>query len=167
MKKNFKQIIAGAMALTITASALGTGAVSVQAAEHTYPTSLETSKTGYTPIKFDETFLKELGFTDAEIQKMNNAVPSDLYVKDGKIIDGNGMERGKWSAAVKVIKAGLKKLPKAVQDFLNDFGLGDFLGFIDSATGALSDVIYDACKHVGMSDTVANIVTTAITTILF
>lgn len=169
MMKNFKQKIAGALVLTITATTIGTGAIPVQAAEEVHKSAsiYKMNTVNYKAEKFDEAYLKQLGFSDSEIEKMNNAQPSDLYVKDGMIIDENGKERGKWSAAVKIIKAGLKKLPKAVQKYLDDFGLGDFLGFIDTATGALSDVIYDACKYVGMSDTVANIVTTAITTILF
>ena len=41
------------------------------------------------------------------------------------------------------------------------------LNFIENATGTLQNAIYDACIKVGMSKSVANIVTAAIMTIAF
>jgi len=46
-------------------------------------------------------------------------------------------------------------------------GLETLLSFIENATGTIQDAVYQACRDVGMSHSVANIVTAAIMTLVF
>ena len=78
------------------------------------------------------------------------------------------MQRGKFPWAVKIIRAGYDKLPLSVKKFIAAYmGLETLLSFIENATGTIQDAEYQACRDVGMSHSVANIVTAAIMTLVF
>lgn len=68
--------------------------------------------------------------------------------------------------AVKIIRAGYDKLPPSVVH-CRYMGLETLLSFIENATGTIQDAVYQACRDVGMSHSVANIVTAAIMTLVF
>ena len=119
--------------------------------------------------------LKELGVTDSEIEKLLSTKSSGIYLIDGVAYDRNGnligqsdpnaiTTQGKFSAAIKLLKAGWDKLPKGVQDAIGGTtGFAALLNFIDHFTGTIEDAIYEGCLTLGMSETVAWWVTKTLT----
>lgn len=102
----------------------------------------------------------------------------DIILIDGVTYDIHGnlvveklggiQERGKWSAAVKLIKKAYNKLPSSVRNYINKYtGLTAFLNLIEHYTGKLEDAIYNACIKSGMSKTIANTVTKTIMLFVF
>ncbi|KRK93573.1 hypothetical protein [Companilactobacillus futsaii] len=114
--------------------------------------------------------LKDLGFNNQEINNYNNNINDNLIIDHGMVINGqgDGISRGKFTWAVKVIRKGYSKLPSSVKKYIAAHtGLDTLLDFVENATGTLQDAIYKACRNVGMNATIANIVTAAIMTLVF
>lgn len=113
--------------------------------------------------------LKKLNLSDNEIQELLSIDSNGIYLIDGVAYDKDGhqlvlTERGKLSWATKILRAGWNKLPKKVQNAIGGIvGFEALLNFIDHYTGAIEDAVYDGCKYLGMSDSVAWWVTKTLT----
>ncbi|USB31695.1 hypothetical protein [Paenibacillus sp. YPG26] len=119
--------------------------------------------------------LKELGVTVSEIKKLLLTKSSGVYLIDGVAYDRNGKlieqsdpntitTQGKFTAVIKLLKAGWDKLPSGVQDAIGGTaGFAALLNTIDHFTGSVEDAIYQGCLALGMSETVAWWVTKTLT----
>lgn len=182
MKKNYKRYITGAMAVVMATSTLGASASTVFAAE---PSAIIASQNNdeisefikvssnieeYLSISSDGYFLlnedlmKKDGFSTETIStviSMYEEINSSLSTIEKEELKNNANagpeERGKLSAAVKVLKKFLKeqwpkileKLPKAVRAYLS---LDFLINMIDA--------------YVGVSDTIEELLTNAINALL-
>lgn len=114
--------------------------------------------------------LNDLGFSYIEIASYHDNMTNPVYIENGMILNSKTqqVQRGKFTWAVKIIRAGYDKLPLSVKKFIAAYmGLETLLSFIENATGTIQDAVYQACRDVGMSHSVANIVTAAIMTLVF
>lgn len=113
--------------------------------------------------------LKSVGLTQEEMDLVlsGTSASSGIYLISGIAYDENGnilkvYERGKLSWAVKAIKKAWNKLPQWVQGALGVTGFTKLLDFIDHFTGTIEDAVYEGCKTLGMSNSMAKAVTKVI-----
>lgn len=163
MKKSLCGILAG----TVLLSSVAMTPTFAEAA-----TTEEKSKTinenGYLNATINVDELKSMGLTQEEIDfVLSETSESGIYLINGVAYDENGnmlllKERGKLSWAVKAIKASWNKLPEWVQGALGVTGFQKLLDFIDHFTGTIEDAVYEGCKTLGMSSSVAKAVSKVI-----
>lgn len=114
-------------------------------------------------VNVDE--LIAIGLTQEEIDiVLSDSSASGIYLLNGVTYNKNGdilevQERGKLSWAVKLLRAAWDKLPGWAQGALGLTGFEKLLDFVDHFTGTIEDAVYEGCKSLGMSDSVANAVT--------
>ena len=110
--------------------------------------------------------LEHAGFTPDELNQLSS---EDIETTYRALIKGSSVEerpetRAGVSALAKAILKIWHKLPAGVRNAIGAYtGLDGFLNAIDHFTGTTEQVIYSACKYVGMNDQWANIVTKTIT----
>lgn len=100
------------------------------------------------------TFKSETGLSDEELKAIENVDTDKLYIKNGKLyVDGveqKNAERGKFSAAIKLIRQGYNKLPNRVKEYIaGAIGLDRLLSLIDTYTGKVTDAICWALEYGG------------------
>ncbi|RHW49227.1 hypothetical protein DS831_09045, partial [Bombilactobacillus bombi] len=108
---------------------------------------------------------KQIGMSDKDIQRYHKNINSDLYLENGYITnpDQNPLQRGKFTWAVKIIRKSYGRIPRYIRAYIDQrIGIGTLLSFIENATGALQNAIYNACRKAGMNPTWANVTTSAI-----
>lgn len=175
MKK--KRLLALSLATIMGMSTLGNTISTVHAAESDISIVSE-----FTEDIFNQNFtmsedeLRNYGLSDSEIKQFNNFALSGINVANGNVsgsitseeISSGAQTRGKFSAAVKLIRKTYKKLPKQVKSFIAKYTKLDILlNLIEHYTGTLEDAIYNACCKVGMPKNVANFVTKTIMLFVF
>ena len=74
----------------------------------------------------------------------------------------NPVVKGKFSAAIKIIRKVFKKLPASVRNILNKFGFEKFLSILSTLNTTIENAIYKACRAVGMNHWWATLVKNAL-----
>ncbi|MGY3778466.1 hypothetical protein [Isobaculum melis] len=116
----------------------------------------------------EQSITEELGLTDSQILQILSGQESGITLDQGRAFDKDGNElfvaqRGKFSWAVRAIKAAWNKLPSGVKKAIGGAaGLSTLLNVIDNFTGKVEDAVYAGCKALGMNGTVAWWVTKAL-----
>lgn len=176
MKK--KRLLALSLATLMGTTTLGGGLNAVHAAENNHSTSTETRVEDHFNKGFsmDKDELIKFGLSDSEIKIFNNFTSSGIIIDNGEVsgninlddLNSGEQMRGKFSAAVKLIRKAYNKLPAKVKSFIAKYTkLNVLLNLIEHYTGTLEDAIYTACRKVGMPKDVANFVTKTIMLFVF
>ncbi|AUB54426.1 hypothetical protein GUI51_13435 [Enterococcus mundtii] len=163
--KHIKFITIGLATLSLLSATVPVGTTLVQADEIK---SVASEKDHFKGLSDNE--LQKLGFSAEEIAIYHDNLNNPVYLENGIILNSKEQhqERGKFTWAVKAIRKGYNKLPTSVKRYIAAHtGLETLLSFIENATGTIQDAVYNACRKVGMSKSVANIVTAAIMTLIF
>lgn len=96
--------------------------------------------------------LADLGLTDEQLNGINEVTYSGIMVESAPSKPGEFTTFGKLSASVKVIRAGWKKLPAKVRNYIAGFvGVDTFLSYVETLTGNIENALYKACRHFGMN----------------
>lgn len=96
--------------------------------------------------------LKKLDLSENTINEINSITYSGLQVNSTQNTQGEITVQGKFSATVKVIRAGWNKLPKKVRRKIASYvGIGQFLAYLEQLTGTVENALYKTCRHFGMS----------------
>ena len=163
--KHTKFITVGLATITLLSATIPVGTTIVQADE-IKNVSVESDQ--FKGLSDNE--LRDLGFSEEDIINYHDNLNNPVYIQEGMVLNSKEQhkERGKFTWAVKAIRKGYNKLPKSVKRYIAAHtGLDTFLSFIENATGKIQDAVYNACRKVGMSKNVSNIVTAAIMTFVF
>ncbi|CEN87334.1 hypothetical protein GKD08_04085 [Paeniclostridium sordellii] len=152
MKNVRKTFVLALVGITISTPILGT----VYAAEESINSSNIVQKQSTTDL--DE-ISNYFGLTYKEKRQLSQAI------NDYKLETENTIQpRGKISWISKAVRKIWRKLPFKVRQTITAYvGLESFLNAIDHYTGTVENVIYKACKKVGMNNDVAWWVTKTIT----
>lgn len=153
-----KIIISSLVAATLVGTI--TPSISAVAAEFSSESNLEINEeletkndvySPYTELPSSEE-LAELGLTDQQIDGISNFTYSGIMVDTSTTNPGEFTTMGKFSAAVKLIRAGWKKLPLKVRTYIGGFvGIDTFLSYVETMTGTIENALYKTCIHFGMS----------------
>ena len=151
MKKASKSIAIALIGVTISTPVFGM----VSAAE-----KIDTPQTYQNKITTDlDEVADYFSLTDKEKTDLQKSI--DEHKEE---MNNTAQTRGKTSWIAKAIRKAWRKLPFQVRKTINAYiGLESFLNVIDHFTGTVENVVYKACKKVGMSNDTAWWVTKAIT----
>ncbi|MDR2976464.1 MAG: hypothetical protein LBV19_04045 [Streptococcaceae bacterium] len=103
---------------------------------------------------------------------------SQIYLIDGVAYDlkgntvvefyGQSRQRGKFTWAVKLLRAGYHRLPAGVKGYIAaHIGLDKLLSLIEHYTGSLENAIYNTCRSAGMPNWMAGFVAKTIMLVIF
>lgn len=152
----FTKYIAASLLIT----SLGTAITPLISSSSVYADNIETVTNNTDNIVEKDGY--RIFLIDGKIYKL----PSNSSTPTSEEISAMKQERGKWSSAIKAIKAGYSRVPEPVKKYIARFiGLDAILGTLDHWTGWIEDGIYQACKSVGMPDWMAWTVAKALTMI--
>lgn len=152
MKKVRKGVVLALVGITISTPILGT----VYAAEGSTSDSKVVQQQSTTDLDEVSNYF---GLTDKEKRELNQSINDYSMETEDTVHAGS-----KAGAVSKIVRKIWRKLPFKVRQTITTYvGLETFLDTIDHFTGTVENVIYKACKKVGMNNDVAWWVTKAIT----
>ncbi|EOT45107.1 hypothetical protein OMY_02254 [Enterococcus sulfureus ATCC 49903] len=138
--------------------------VSVFADEYNAPVTKANISTSSKLTNSDLTYLKNLGLTDLDINQSLNRSEKNVDLLNGYVVS---KQRGKWSAAAKILVKNYNKLPGWIKGVVGYGAANSLAKTLETFNGTLTDGLTIGLEGLGFSPGVARYFANGIAWALF